>query len=191
MRKLFLAGLGLVLTFSLGLANRGQTSNSNSNSTQSNNNKSTTSRSPFRATSDQIKQAQGILKQRGFYSGEESGKWNPATRAALVNYQAAESLRATGDLDRATVTKMGIALTADQTPAVTPFHYTADQVKQAQAILKQRGFYSGEQTGKINSDTRAALVKYQQAEGLNVTGNLNRATLEKMGIALTEDQKPK
>jgi len=69
------------------------------------------------------------------------------------------------------------------------FRATADQIKQAQAILKQRGFYGGEQIGKLDTDTRAGLKKYQQAEGLKVTGTLNKITLEKMGIALTEKQK--
>ena len=69
------------------------------------------------------------------------------------------------------------------------FRATADQINQAQAILKQRGFYGGEQIGKLDTDTRAGLKKYQQAEGLKVTGTLNKITLEKMGIALTEKQK--
>jgi peptidoglycan hydrolase-like protein with peptidoglycan-binding domain len=69
------------------------------------------------------------------------------------------------------------------------FRATADQIKQAQAILKQRNFYSGEETGKLDADTRAGLKKYQQAESLKVTGTLNKVTLEKMGIALTEKQK--
>ncbi|SRR6266849_2053227 len=69
------------------------------------------------------------------------------------------------------------------------FRAAADQIKQAQAILKQRGFYSGEQTGKLDADTRTGLKKYQQAEGLKVTGTLNKVTLEKMGIALTDKQR--
>ena len=69
------------------------------------------------------------------------------------------------------------------------FRATADQTKQAQAILKQRGFYNGEQAGKLDTSTRAGLKKYQQAEGLKVTGTLNKATLVKMGIALTDKQK--
>jgi peptidoglycan hydrolase-like protein with peptidoglycan-binding domain len=69
------------------------------------------------------------------------------------------------------------------------FRATADQIKQAQALLKQRTFYAGEQTGKLDTDTRAGLKKYQQAEGLKITGTLNKVTLEKMGIALTEKQK--
>jgi peptidoglycan hydrolase-like protein with peptidoglycan-binding domain len=69
------------------------------------------------------------------------------------------------------------------------FRATADQVKQAQAILKQRTFYNGEQTGKLGAETRDGLKKYQQAEGLKVTGTLNRVTLEKMGIVLTDKQR--
>ena len=69
------------------------------------------------------------------------------------------------------------------------FRATKDQIKQAQSVLKQRSFYSGEEIGKLNSDTRAGLRKYQQAEGLKVTGTLNKVTLEKMGIALTDGQK--
>jgi len=69
------------------------------------------------------------------------------------------------------------------------FRANADQIKQAQAILKQRNFYSGDQTGKLDTATRAGLKQYQQAEGLKVTGTLNKLTLEKMGIALTDKQR--
>lgn len=71
------------------------------------------------------------------------------------------------------------------------FRATKDQIKQAQLLLKERGFYSydGEAGGKLNDDTRAGLRKYQEAEGLKVTGTLNRVTLEKMNITLTEKQR--
>lgn len=69
------------------------------------------------------------------------------------------------------------------------FRANADQIKQAQAILKQRNLYSGEQTGKLDTATRAGLKEYQKAEGLKVTGTLNKLTLEKMGVALTDKQK--
>jgi len=69
------------------------------------------------------------------------------------------------------------------------FRATLDQIKQAQALLKQRNFYGGEQTGKLDDATRSGLKQYQQAEGLKVTGTLNKVTLEKMGITLTDKQK--
>jgi peptidoglycan hydrolase-like protein with peptidoglycan-binding domain len=69
------------------------------------------------------------------------------------------------------------------------FRATKEQINQAQAILRSRGFYGGEQIGKLDEATREGLRKYQTAEGLKVTGTLNRITLEKMNIALTEKQK--
>ena len=69
------------------------------------------------------------------------------------------------------------------------FRANKEQIKQAQAILKQRGFYNGEQTGHLDADTRAGLKKYQEAEHIRVTGTLNRETLQKMGIELTERQR--
>ncbi|HEX8186855.1 MAG TPA: peptidoglycan-binding domain-containing protein [Pyrinomonadaceae bacterium] len=69
------------------------------------------------------------------------------------------------------------------------FRAMKEQIKQAQAALKQRGFYAGEPTGKLDAATRDGLKKYQGAEGLKVTGTLNAATLQKMNVALTDKQK--
>lgn len=69
------------------------------------------------------------------------------------------------------------------------FRATRGQINQAQVILKARGFYSGEQTGKLEDSTRDGLKQFQKAEGLKVTGTLNKSTLEKMGIELTDKQK--
>ena len=69
------------------------------------------------------------------------------------------------------------------------FRATREQIKQAQAILKQRSLYAGEPTGKLDTATRDGLKKYQEAEGLKVTGTLNAATLQKMNVALTDKQK--
>lgn len=79
--------------------------------------------------------------------------------------------------------------TTKQTKRGPVFRATKEQINQAQALLKARGFYSGEQLGKLDDATREGLRKYQQAEGLKVTGTLNKVTLEKMNIALTDKQK--
>ena len=69
------------------------------------------------------------------------------------------------------------------------FRATKEQIRRAQEILKQRNFYAGESTGKLDPATRDGLKKYQEAEGLKVTGTLNAATLQKMSVALTDRQK--
>lgn len=158
----------------------------------------------FRANKDQIMQAQKLLKV------EETGKLDDATRAAIKKYQPENGLKATGTLNRATLEKMGIVLTDKQkeipvspnsfatadTKSTDPakpkriiFRATKEQIMEAQKMLKTNNFYAGEATGKLDPDTRAGLKKYQSANGLTATGTLNQATLEKMGIALTEKQK--
>ena len=37
------------------------------------------------------------------------------------------------------------------------------------------------ESGKLDTETRAAIKKYQPENGLKATGTLNRATLEKLG----------
>jgi hypothetical protein len=56
-------------------------------------------------------------------------------------------------------------------------------------MLKDKSMYAGEQTGKLDDATREGLKKYQDANGIKVTGTLNQATIEKMGIELTDKQK--
>ena len=167
-------------------------------------------RKVFRPTKDQIKEVQTMLKAKGTYSGEATGKMDDAFRTAIKGFQKENGLRETGTLNRATLEKMGIELTESQKAVpVSPnsyasaedssksenkrrgpiFRATKDQIMEAQRLLKSNAMYSGEETGKLDDATRAGLKKYQEANGLRVTGTLNQATLEKMDIALTEKQK--
>ena len=113
MKKLPSIILSVVLLCAVTAVAQNSNSSTTSNTTTANANKP--KRGPvFRATADQIKQAQAILKQRNFYSGEETGKLSPETRAGLKLYQAAEALKATGTLNKVTLVKMGITLTDKQ-----------------------------------------------------------------------------
>ena len=100
MKKLPWVVVSLVLLFSV----VGVAQNSNSGATNKNANKAKSTnanRGPiFRATTDQVKQAQALLKQRSFYNGEQTGKLNDPTRAGLKQYQQAESLKVTGTWKR-------------------------------------------------------------------------------------------
>lgn len=93
---------------------------------------------------------------------------------------------ATQNTNSSTMTNTGATAKKKRGPV---FRASKDQVKQAQAILKDRGFYGGERTGKLDADTRAGLKKYQAGEKIKVTGTLNRVTLEKMSIVLTDKQR--
>ncbi len=113
MKKIFSTILALMVATSIGLAI--QTSTSATTQTENSNSTAKKKRGPvFRANKDQIKQAQAILKTRGFYAGEESGKLDPDTRAGLKKYQEAESLKVTGTLNKVTLDKMAVVLTDKQ-----------------------------------------------------------------------------
>jgi peptidoglycan hydrolase-like protein with peptidoglycan-binding domain len=166
----------------------------------------------FRANKSQITDVQKMLKTKGIYSGEATGKLDDTTRASIKVFQKDNGLKQTGTLNRATLEKMGIELTDKQKlipvspnsyataesektptgnakPKRTIFRATKDQVADAQKLLKEKGMYSGDETGKLDDATREGLKKFQEASGIKITGTLNQITLEKMGIELTEKQK--
>ncbi len=82
------------------------------------------------------------------------------------------------------------AVKATEAPKRGPiFRATKSQIKDVQSMLKDKKLYTGEVTGKLDDTTRASIKSYQKDNGLRVTGTLNRATLEKMNIELTDGQK--
>lgn len=85
----------------------------------------------------------------------------------------------------------GTVATGDGPKRPAPFRANKDQIEAAQKILRDGKMLTGGEDGKLDDATRAALKEYQAANGLKVseTGALNAATLEKMGIALTDAQK--
>ncbi len=160
----------------------------------------------FRATKDQITQVQKMLKVT------ETGKMDDPFRDEIKKYQTGNGLKATGTLNRATLEKMGIELTdkqkeipvspnsfasagGDKMSGDTPkkrgpvFRANKEQVMEAQRKLKTGAMYAGEETGKLDDPTRDGIKKFQTANGVKVTGTLNKETLVKMDIALTDKQK--
>jgi peptidoglycan hydrolase-like protein with peptidoglycan-binding domain len=55
-------------------------------------------------------------------------------------------------------------------------------ITSAQQKLKRLGFYQGDIDGSYGSQTAAAIRRYQLAENLRVTGELNPQTLNSLGI---------
>lgn len=60
----------------------------------------------------------------------------------------------------------------------------ADQLTESvQQKLKDQGFYYGEITGKKDTDTTAAIRRYQIRNGLQITGEINAETQRSLGLA--------
>src|SRR6478672_7168486 len=79
--------------------------------------------------------------------------------------------------------------TTSSTKKSAVFRPTKDQITKVQKILKDKKLFTGEATGKYDDATRNGIKSFQKDNGLKETATLNRATLEKFGIELTDAQK--
>jgi len=59
---------------------------------------------------------------------------------------------------------------------------TNDRISEIQTALAKNGSYAGTPNGKWDDSTVSAVKKYQAAHGLNPTGRLDAATLQKLGL---------
>lgn len=68
----------------------------------------------------------------------------------------------------------------------------ADQViESVQQKLKDQGFYYGEITGKKDTDTTAAIRRYQIRNGLQITGEINAETQRSLGLTSKPSSTPR
>lgn len=58
-----------------------------------------------------------------------------------------------------------------------------ETVRTAQTRLKTDGFYHGAVTGSYDSETAAAVTRYQIRHGLEISGKLDSATAQALGVA--------
>ena len=58
-----------------------------------------------------------------------------------------------------------------------------ENARAVQQRLKDEGYYRGEITSQYDSDTAAALTRYQIRHGLAITGKLDAATAKALGVA--------
>ena len=70
---------------------------------------------PLNLTPDQVRQAQTLLKQKGFDPGDIDGVLGPRTGRALIAFQRQQGLQPTGQIDQRTATALGLSTTAGST----------------------------------------------------------------------------
>lgn len=59
---------------------------------------------------------------------------------------------------------------------------TPDRISEIQSALAREGYYQGDPNGKLDSNTVAALQKFQSANSLDANGKLDAPTLQKLGL---------
>ena len=105
-----------------------------------------------------VKQLQQNLIGLGYLNDSADGSYGSKTRKAVEAFQADFGLKADGTAGEATQTAI----------------YNA--VVRLQVELKNAGYAPGTADGHFGSKTRAALEKFQKDEGLDITGEMNKAT---------------
>ena len=59
---------------------------------------------------------------------------------------------------------------------------TPERISEIQSSLARDGYYQGEPNGKWDSNTVAAMQKFQSANGLDPSGKLDATSLQKLGL---------
>jgi peptidoglycan hydrolase-like protein with peptidoglycan-binding domain len=59
---------------------------------------------------------------------------------------------------------------------------TADRITEIQSALARDGYYQGDPSGKWDSNTIAAVEKFQSSHGIDADGKLDAPTLQKLGL---------
>ncbi len=59
---------------------------------------------------------------------------------------------------------------------------TSDRISEIQSALVRGGYYQGSPNGKWDSNTIAAVQKFQSANGIEANGKLDAPTLQKLGL---------
>jgi hypothetical protein len=74
------------------------------------------------------------------------------------------------------------AYASSRSGTIESINLSQDEIRQLQMTLNQRGFNVGEPDGVLGLRTRAALMQFQQREGLQRTGQIDQQTMSALGI---------
>lgn len=149
-------------------------------------------------TSDTILQVQRALQRMGHDPGPIDGIWGPRTREAVTSFQEEQGMESTGSLNIATLEAMGFervqtarAMPEGQQLAAIPRPSAQQGVRPeelgpAATQLIQRRINRRDMDiatdGRWGEETETALRLLQMSRDLPVTGQLDAATLEVLGL---------
>jgi len=143
-----------------------------------------------------VRATQARLSKLGFYNGKVDGDMGSQTSAAIRRYQIAENLKVTGELNRQTQARLGIAPSIATAPAYVaiadiyrggPYISVGPEMqiavlKQAQKNLRLLGYYNGPQDGMPNASLVTALRQWQRSAGFRQTGRLDENSLKGLDL---------
>lgn len=132
---------------------------------------------------DQVAELQRRLAQLGYFNGEASGVFDYSTEAAVMQFQRDQGLTADGvvgtsteaalrrpteEINRSASSSSGAGNNLDN--GLLRLGSTGQSVNDLQLRLRELGFYQGEVTGTYGPETEAAVIAFQEAQGLTADG---------------------
>lgn len=147
---------------------------------------------------EEVRQLQAILTLQGYDTGEINGSFDSMTEEAVIEFQNDNNLIPTGVVEATTCNALndqamqGIEtadLSSDYTYSSTVISErdlelddVGTDVEALQTALRSRGF-AIESTGIFDEHTENVVAKFQQIEGLPVTGIADQATIARLQYA--------
>jgi hypothetical protein len=70
----------------------------------------------------------------------------------------------------------------------TGMNLSADEIRQVQIALKEKGFYRGEPDGVLGRGTTQALISFQRQQGFQANGRIDTQTVSALGVSNVSGQ---
>lgn len=67
--------------------------------------------------------------------------------------------------------------------STTVVNLSSDEIRQVQLVLIHKGFLNGDADGDFGPKTRHALIEFQQRQGIQATGKIDRRTVSSLGLS--------
>ena len=143
----------------------------------------------FEGYSEDVAKVQTALNDLGYSVGDVDGQLGEMTQNAIRAFQEANGLEITGIVDQATLDSMQTLIdqAKDLSTVTAGIGYGAgfdtgfdESTAKVQQSLKDLGYDVGEVDGQFGDLTESAVEAFQQANGLEITGIIDDATLAKM-----------
>ena len=139
---------------------------------------------------EQVRELQNRLYQLAWLPEVTTGVYDATTKEAVQGFQVRRHLKGTGVLDRTSWRRLK-AMTKTPShdamfnvfrpgPAILEAGDDGDQVRDAQARLKQIAWIYGDVTGSYDAGTVAAVKGFQAKRQIPVTGEIDRRTLDRL-----------
>ncbi|MEP0879382.1 peptidoglycan-binding protein [Funiculus sociatus GB2-M2] len=136
-----------------------------------------------------VQDVQLLLRVKGFYSGQIDGVYGPRTYSSIITFQRSRNLPATGITEAQTWESLIDASNRiAPAPATNLSQYSLNDVpvlaigsqgqavRDVQAFLKSRGYYTGAVDGIYGRSTSAAVESFQQYNSLSNDGIVGSRT---------------